>query len=139
MASSIPLSAETGRPPLGARRIAVLAVAGAILWFLAAMLVRAIGPLGAYRGIGTPLLYALVVPGTAGLILIGRRLAGLPRDRILLGVAIVTAAASLLDGTALAWFPALYGPNAVGAAAAILWGVGVGLVLAIALNGLGQA
>lgn len=120
--------------PLSATRIATLVVLGAGLWALAAGLIRAIGPMGAFRGLGPPVLYALVIPGTVPFILIGRKLAKLARGQTLLGVSIMTGTAALLDGVALAGFPSLYGEDAVGAAGALLWGVGVALALGVAMN-----
>ena len=57
--------------------------------------------------------------------------------QIFTGVAVVTATALLIDGIVVAWFPAVYGgalPQVTNCAAAILWGAGVGLVLAFMLN-----
>lgn len=121
----------------GAQTATLIAI-GAALWFAAALLMRAIEPLGAFEGFGVLLLYGLVIPGTYPFILLARRLARLRREQTVLGVAIVTAAASLLDGTALVVIPALYGANSAGAGAAILWGVGVGLVLSVLMNGSGD-
>ncbi|MBA3811455.1 MAG: hypothetical protein H0X27_07405 [Caulobacteraceae bacterium] len=112
----------------------MLVFLGAALWFFATVLLHTIGPMGALRGLGVPVLYALVIPGTVPFILIGRKLARLPRDRTLLGVGIMTGTASLLDGMVLAWFPSIYGTDVVGAATAILWGVGVGLLLGVVMN-----
>lgn len=112
-------------------QVTIMAAIGATLWLVAALLLRAIEPLGALRAPGVMLTYVLVVPGTWPFILLARRLASLRRDQIVPGVAIVTATASLLDANALVWIPALYGADPAAAAAAILWGVGVGLVLAL--------
>ena len=116
-------------------QIGVLAAYGVALWFGAALMMRVIGPLGAFHGPGTVLLYALVIPATVPFVLLARKVAGLARDQTALGIAIVTGVAALLDGAALAWFRPLYGVDPLGAAAAILWGAGVGLVLGVILNG----
>jgi hypothetical protein len=111
----------------------ILAFYGAFLWFVAAMLVRYVGPMGAFEGNALWITYILVIPGTIPALLIGKRIAGLSKPQMLGGVAIVTATAALLDGIALAWFPTLYGTDpwtVLTGAALILWGVGVGLVLA---------
>lgn len=124
-------------PPLTTAQIAILAIYGVVLWFLAAMLVRIIGPMGALDGGWGALTYALVIPGTVPAILAARPLAKLRRDQTLTGIAVVTTTALLLDGVGHAWFPALYGSDPaliVKGAAAIFWGAGVGLVLAFIMN-----
>jgi hypothetical protein len=115
-------------------RIVVLAAIGAVLWLLAALFIRFVGPMGAFRGIWVPILYALAVPVLAPAIILGRRSAGLPRVDTLTAVSIMSATALFLDGVALAWFRGLYGTDPaviLGGAAWLLWGVGVGLALAL--------
>lgn len=124
-------------PPLTNTQIVILTIYGAVLWFLAAMLVRTIGPMGALDGISGIIVYALVIPGTIPAILAARPLAKLRRDQTAIGICVVTATALLLDGVAHAWFPSLYGTDPaliVKGAAAIFWGAGVGLVLALIMN-----
>lgn len=124
--------AATGDMALTARQIAVLAALGAVLWLAAALLLRALGPLGVYEGTARVILYAAIVPGTFPFVLLLVRAAGLRRTQALSGVAMALAAATLLDGLALAWLPSLYGgtPEMVaGAGGTILWGAGVVLVL----------
>jgi hypothetical protein len=126
---------------LSTAQVIILVVLGAVLWFLAAIMLRALAPLGIYDGSNRVLFYALVIPGTFPFVLIARRLARLAPDQMAIALAIATAAATLLDGIALAWFPALYGSDPVqiaGAGAAILWGAGVGLVMGIAINRAGR-
>ena len=120
---------------------AILAAYGALLWFLAAMLVRVLAPMGALEGSARLLTYALVIPGTIPAILIGLKLTGVSRSNSVAAVTMMTAAAGLLDGIALAWFPALYGDNVahvLAGAAVILWGVGVGLALSFVLKTLAR-
>ena len=113
----------------------MLALIGITLWFLAALLLRAIEPMGAFTVPGVFILYALLIPGTYPFVLMTRRLAKLRGDQTMLGVTIVTATATLCDANALVWFPeTLYGANPLGAAAAVLWGVGVALFLGIMMN-----
>ena len=117
----------------------ILAAYGALLWFLAAMLVRVLAPMGALEGNARllTLTYALVIPGTIPAILIGLKITNVTRSNFVLAAAMMTAAAGLLDGIALAWFPALYGDNVahvLAGAAVILWGVGVGLALSFVLK-----
>jgi hypothetical protein len=119
------------------KQIAILALYGAALWFLAAMIVRVIAPMGALSGVWQVVTYALVVPGTVPAIWVARAIAGLARGQTAMGILVVTAAALLLDGVAFAWFPTLYGPDPVqwlAGAAVVFWGAGVGLVLGILMN-----
>ncbi len=123
--------------PLDSSQIIRSMILGGILWFAAAMLLRILGPMGIYDGVAPLVTYALVIPGTVPFVFLVQRLAGLGCDQIALGYSVATAAALILDGIAVAWFPTLYGTNAElvkGAAAAILWGAGVGLFLAFAIN-----
>jgi hypothetical protein len=115
----------------------ILVLYGVIVWFLAAMLVRVIAPIGALDGWWRALTYALVVPGTVPAIWIARAIAKLARGQTATGIMVATAPALMLDGVAFAWFPALYGPDPahwLAGAALILWGAGVGLVLSIVMN-----
>ncbi len=114
-----------------------LAAYGALLWFGAAMLLRTLGPLGIFDGAVHAILYFLIIPGTWPFLLIAQRVAGLARTQMGLGVALVTASAALLDGLAFAWFPGFYSDDpamATASAGAILWGVGVGLILGLVMN-----
>jgi hypothetical protein len=123
---------------LTAKQIIILVLYGAVLWFVAAMLVRTIGPMGALDGFGRVITYALVIPGTVPAILLGRVLAQLSHDQTAIALIVITATALLLDGIAHAWFPSLYGSDPVlivKGAAVIFWGAGVGLVLGLIMNG----
>ena len=114
-----------------------LIIIGAVLWFAAAILLRSIGPNGAFEGNRHILLYALTIPATVPFIWLVQKMVGLADNRIAIGYSLATATALLLDGVAVAWFPALYGsePSLVtNAAAAILWGAGVGMILAFIMN-----
>ena len=128
--------------PLATKQLIILALYGVMLWFLAAILVRTIGPMGALDGSARIITYALVIPGTVPAIWIGRALAGLTRDQTATALMVITATALLLDGIAHAWFPSLYGSDPVllvRGAAVIFWGAGVGLVLGLIMNGPARA
>lgn len=133
------MSTRPGSSPqkLTATQTTILVIYGSVLWFAAAILVRMLGPMGALDGGWGLLTYVLVIPGTVPAIIAARPLAKLRSDQTTVGIAVVTATALLLDGIAHSWFPALYGTDAallVKGAAAIFWGAGVALVLAIMMN-----
>lgn len=116
---------------LDTRQIATLSALGAAIWLGAALLLRGIGPLdGGMRA----LFYAALVPGTLPFIWLAKKAGRLARDQIVAGVALISGVAALLDGVALIVAPTLYGMDTAGAAAALLWGVGVGLMLALVLS-----
>jgi hypothetical protein len=128
---------ETAMTTLTSKQITVLAAYGAVLWFLAAMLVRVLAPMGALSGIWQVVTYALVVPGTVPAIWIARGISGLARGQTAIGILVVTGAALLMDGVAFGWFPQIYGADPahwLAGAAAVFWGAGVGLVLGILMN-----
>lgn len=118
-------------------QIAILAGYGVLLWFAAAMLIRVLVPMGALSGVWQVVTYVLVVPGTVPVLLSARPIAKLGRGQMAAAAMIMDAAALLCDGTAFAWFPALYGNDAAlwpASAAVILWGAGVVLVLGLLMN-----
>lgn len=137
---SKPLTAH-GNLPLERHKVGLSLLVGAVLWFVAAMMLQILGPMGIYDGFSRVLLYGLIIPGTVPFLLIGFRIAQLESHQYFIGTALMDLAAMLLDGVALAWFPALYGgtPELVaGAGAVILWGAGVALGLAFFLNRAGR-
>ncbi len=119
------------------RQVFILAFYGAVLWFLAAVLVRTIMPMGAMNGPAVFATYALVVPGTVPAIWLARRIARLTPGQLPGAILIVTATALLLDGLAFALSPSLYGTDptlVIKGAAVIFWGAGVGLALSHAMD-----
>jgi hypothetical protein len=131
------MSTAPRRLPFTSRQLVLLIGWGIMLWFVAAQICRLGGTLGWFEGQARLLLYAAVVVGTLPIIPMTKRLAGLGDDQLALGLSIVTMAAMLFDGVALAWFPALYGGDDAQTAAAgavILWGAGVGIALACLFN-----
>lgn len=117
---------------LSRKQMSVLLVYGAVLWFLAAVLVRTITPMGAMDGFAVFTTFALIVPGTLPAIWLARRIAQLTPGQLPGAILVVTATALLLDGLAFAIVPSLYGNDPqliIKSAAAIFWGAGVGLML----------
>jgi hypothetical protein len=129
--------AAANRIGLSNQQTVLLIIIGAVLWFLAAIILRLIAPMGALEGSARLITYALVIPGTLPFVFLTRIVAKLRSDQLFTGVAVVTMMALLIDGIVIAWFPAVYGgalPQVTNCAAAILWGAGVGLVLAFIFN-----
>jgi hypothetical protein len=131
------LDAATNRIGLSNPQTVLLIVLGAILWFLAAVILRFIYPMGALEGAARLITYVLVIPGTLPFVILTRTLVKLSPHQLFTGVAVATMTALLIDGIVIAWFPGVYGselPQLTSCAAIILWGAGVGMVLALILN-----
>ncbi len=123
-------------PSLTRNQTIKLSVIGAILWFVAAMMVRFGGSAGLLSGWWVPIVYVLTIPLSVAFVQCGR-LAGISRDQTQISVAVMVASATLIDGIALSGFPALYGSDPaiiLRGAALILWGVGVAMVLGMVMN-----
>ena len=116
---------------LPAQQAGALILIGIALWFVAAMLLRQVAPLGVFDGWARALLYALIVPGTWPFVLLTRRLVRLGKAQIVPGIALVTAAALMADSVVFAWFPWIYGAAQFhrDCAAAVFWGASAGLLL----------
>lgn len=128
---------STPRLPFTANQLATLVMSGIVLWFTGALLLRYLGAVGSLQGASLMIVYAALIPGTVPIILLMRRLAKLADDQIALATSIIVASAILLDGIALSWFPALYGPGIAQTAvsgAIILWGGGVAIALGCWFN-----
>lgn len=125
------------RLPFSTQQLAIIVVTGWTVWFLGALLCRFIGEMGWFDGQARLIVYAAIIPGTVPVILILRKIAVLAADQIALAASVATAAAIMLDGIALAWFPALYGAGNAQLAAsggAILWGGAVAIGLGCWFN-----
>ncbi len=121
---------------LSAQQTAIMVISGVIVWFAAALLLHWLVPIGALDGAMRILTYLLIIPGTLPVLLVMIRLADLSAAQVVPGFSMGTAAALLCDGIAVAWAPGLYGANPDHvrlAAAVILWGAGVGIILAFAV------
>jgi hypothetical protein len=125
------------RLPFSGQQLAIIVVIGWTVWFAGALLCRFIGDMGWFDGQARLVVYAAMIPGTVPVILALRKLARLDADQIALASSVATAAAIMLDGIALAWFPALYGAGDAQLAAsggAILWGGAVAIGLGCWFN-----
>lgn len=83
------------------------------------------------------LIYLLGIPITGGFVYITKTVSNLNYSELLKPIVVVTLTAACLDGIALAWFRQLYSQSfevALHGAALILWGVGLGLVVAFILD-----
>jgi Family of unknown function (DUF5367) len=111
---------------------------GIIFWFTAAMVIRFCGDTVFSKG--NPLLiwfFVVAFPITYFFLLITNLVTKVPYTEMLKPVVIMTITATLLDTIALSFFTTLYGQSfevALFGAAWILWGVGIGLLFAIALE-----
>ena len=115
----------------------LLVFIGAALWFLAAVVLHILAPLGALDGSARAITYALCIPAIWPFVWLVRFAVKLGHDQIFTAVTVATATALLIDGIVVAYYPAIYGNTAqqvAHCAAAILWGAGVGLVLAFIMN-----
>ncbi len=131
------IHSQPNRIGLTSRQTLLLVFAGASLWFLAAVLLRIIAPMGALEGTMRGVSYALVIPGTYPFVLLTKWLVALRDDQMAIGIAVATTTALLIDGIVVAWFPAVYGghlPQVTNCAAIILWGAGVALLLSFFMN-----
>jgi hypothetical protein len=118
-------------------RAVLLVLAGVVVWSLGVLLLRWLGSTGALGNGWTPLVYALVLAGTAPLIVAAPRLLRLPRSQTLACASIMTGTAAMIDGIVVRWFPSIYATDPqllAHVGAALLWGVGVAVALGLLLS-----
>ena len=125
------------------RQWIILVISGLVLWFVAAIMIRVLEPMGALSDGARIITYIFVLPGTAPFIWMLVQLAGLKTGQVALGSAIVAMSAMFADGLALSWFPSLYADNTQGqayAGAVILWGAAITIFLGFLFDrfGLGK-
>ena len=124
-------SATAGRaafPPLA--RLFVLSV---VLWGVGVAFIREAIPFGLFSAAASFALLAATLPVAWLTVRLARRVAG-PGTTPFEAVALVSMPALLLDGLALTWAPAAYGPAGTSLripAAWLLWFVGVSLAVAV--------
>jgi hypothetical protein len=119
---------------LTSTKIAILVAFSTVVWFLAAMFIRFIGPTGIFQGVQVVVLYLVTIPATMPLNARSRKLARLPKRQMVSVIAVTSATATMLDGVAMSQFPQLYGSDPAiiaGGAAWLLWAIGVAGVLSL--------
>lgn len=119
------------------RQFIITVLMGVTLWFVAAIMLRYLEPMGVLNGQARILTYAMIIPGTLPFVFLIKLVAGLGRHQLALGLSLATGTALLCDGVATAWFPALYGPtddSVLRSASTILWGGGVAIWLGFLCN-----
>lgn len=126
--------AAAGRPdrlrPSQAIRAAGLGLA---YWFAGVLTIRLVGQAGGFGGAGSLAMFALAVVLGWPTVWMLKKAAALGPAQVVTGLAIATVAATVCDGTALTWWPWLYGSDAgqvLPGAAWLLWALGVFLLFA---------
>lgn len=112
---------------LSARQLAIVTGLGIAFWYAAAVFIRYAAESGYLGGGAGVVTFGLCFPGSWLTVWLIRRAAGLSARQVVTGVGIATGVAAFCDGTALTWYPVLYGETAervVLGAGSILWGVG---------------
>ncbi len=112
---------------------------GVFFWFLALVFIRIAGPTLFVNG--NPVLFVLFavsVPVAWALIKFSAAVGKVQGRALFSAVAIMCLTALMLDGVAITWLPSAYGLPATSlvlAAAWLLWGIGVSLLVAFLLTG----
>lgn len=122
---------------LSRSQMAIFLLYGIAGWFLAAVLIRWLGPLGIFAGWPRALTYLLIVPGTVPFVWLAAKLGRAAPGQLFIGFSISSAMATICDGLALWLIPDLYGSGVAthaGAGGTILWGIGVGIFLAYIMD-----
>ena len=119
------------------RPLVILIGWGVLLWAAGVVLLRWLVSIDALHGTPQLIAYALVIVGTAPLIPLTPRLAGLPRTESFAAIAVPSLTALLIDGIVIGYAPWIYASDpeqARACAGALLWGVGVALALGLAMQ-----
>jgi hypothetical protein len=125
-------TAIPGLPGLG-----MMAVLGVLFWFGFAMFVRFMEPFGLLQGGARVAIFVVAIPIVLTLIPGVRMAMRFPAERMTEIIGIITAFAILLDGLAFGFFPAIYGTDPahqIAGAGLILWGGGLGILVAYAIQ-----
>ncbi len=128
-------SNATGMP--GLPGMGMMAALGAVFWFGFAMFVRVLEPFGLLQGGARAVMFVIAVPIVLVMIPGARAVLRYPAERMTEIIGIITAFAILLDGLAFGFFPAIYGSDPahqIAGAGLILWGGGLGILVAYAIQ-----
>lgn len=117
-------------------KITLSILLGVLFWYLAALFIKYYGSFfSTDQNPYLPVLYVLAIPVSWEFIQTAKLVERLADSEVFDSVVVMTMTATLCDGIAITWFPALYGTPpqsyqhlALGAAL-ILWSAGCGLVL----------
>ena len=119
-------------------KVIILMLQGVVEWYLAALAVKYVGPIGIFEGLWLPIMYVLSIPLLLPAVLFARWSVGFPAKQTLIPVAIVSATALLLDGIGMGMFrPLIYGHDpliVLAGGSTIFWGVGVALFIALIMS-----
>ena len=130
--TSTPNSTGFASSSLSTLRLPWLIALGVAFWFLAAMMVRFIGPFVFIEGSATLVLtFVFSIPIAWVFFRVALLLSGARGADVLPAVSILTFVALCLDGVALTWFRELYGPTYAYGGPWIMWGAGLILMVAL--------
>lgn len=121
------MTTTASTPSRPAVRLPVFVALGVVLWFVAALMFRLVGPTLLSPGNpALPLVFALSIPVAWAFLWVGTTAIGVRGAAVLPAVVVLSFTAMFLDGLALTFFPALYGlppASLLIVAALLLWGV----------------
>lgn len=123
--------------PLKLGTFATLVLIGAAFWLAGVFILRGADAIGWLSGGGQALMYVLLVPALAPFVPLGPMLAGLPATERLRAAIIELMTAALIDGIVIGFAPWIYNADpakALACAGALLWGIGVSIVLAMVMQ-----
>jgi len=109
---------------------------GVVLWAAGVLFLRFAADAGWLAGSAQMLVYLLVIPVTAPLLLTVPGAGGTDRHALVPAAALVSLTALLIDGVVIGYAPWVYASDpdhARACAGALLWGVGVAMALSFVL------
>lgn len=133
------MSRENAAQPVTLTPLQTLAMVGAgiFFWFVGIWLIRWVGSIGGLTNDWTPLVYALVLAGTAPLLAWTQALLGVSRLHRLPVAMVIAATAACIDGVVVRWFGWVYFDDPLmqaRAGAILLWAIGVLCLLGLVMS-----